>query len=212
MAKFCSSCGTSLDDAMNFCTSCGAKCVAAPQPAPQPVPQAPQRRLLYQPAPQPAYQPPPMQPSAVLTEKQKVLYEAPQALNLPGRPWQVTVEGDALVARWKWKDGMSFSAHEVTDDIRNYAFTVTLSDNRTWREADNTEDKSAKVGMSGGKISFGGSSNSFSGKTNQKSFSFGTNPQTGKAGMVRQFDTTQVKEPIRAYLTSRGWKKAGLFG
>ena len=69
--------------------------------------------------------------------------------------------------------------------------------------------------MSGGKLSFGSSSSSFRGKTNQKSFQFGVgkNNQTGKTGIVGfKFNTNDVKQSVRDYLTSCGWKSAGLFG
>ena len=155
-------------------------------------------------------------PPPGLSEKQQVLYDAPQALNRPDLPWQVTVEGDALVARWKWMDATFFAPHEVTAETRDYTFTATLSDNKTWRELDRSEDKKkAGVSMSGGKLGLGTSSNTFIGKQNKKSFELGVgqNNQTGQAGLVGfKFNTTQVKEPIRAYLISRGWKKAGLFG
>ena len=40
MAKFCSSCGSALDEAAKFCMSCGMAAPAAPPPAPEPIPQA----------------------------------------------------------------------------------------------------------------------------------------------------------------------------
>ena len=107
-------------------------------------------------------------------------------------------------------DATFFAPHEVTDDTRQYTFTVTLSENGKWKELDVTENKSSGVKMSGGKLSFGSSSNSFKGKTNQKSFNLGMgqNNQTGQAGLIGfKFDTTMVKQPIRDYLTSQGWKK-----
>lgn len=211
MAKFCPNCGTGLPEAARFCANCGTPCPAAPQPQPQPIPQpAYPQQPAYQ--PQPIY---PQQPMPQLTEKQVVLHYAPQALNRPEQPWVVTAEGDALVARWKWMDAAFFAPHEVSNEVREYAFTVTLGDNQTWRELDRTETKSAGVKMSGGKMSIGGSSSTFSGKTSQKSFQMGLgqNNQTGQAGLVTfKFDTTPVKESIRTYLKSRNWKKAGLFG
>jgi len=155
-----------------------------------------------------------LQPGA-LTPKRQILQEAPYALNRPGIPWQVAVEGDSIVARWKWMDATFFAPHEITSEVRDYTFTVMLSDNRTWKELDRSEDKKAGVRVSGGKLSFGGSSNTFVGKQNKKSFQFGVgqNNQTGQAGLIGfKFDTTQIKEAVRGYLTSRGWKKAGLFG
>jgi len=212
MAKFCPACGTGLPDAAKFCANCGTAFPAAPQPQQQPIPQPAYQPPQQQPMQQPVYQ---QQPMPQLTEKQVVLHYAPLTLNRHGQPWVITAEGDALVARWKWMDAAFFAPHEVSQQVRDYAFTVTLGDNQTWRELDHTEKKSASVGMSGGKLHLGASSNSFSGKTNQKSFQMGLgmDDQTGQVGLVSfKFDTTPVKESIRTYLKSRGWKKAGLFG
>ena len=148
-------------------------------------------------------------------EKSRVLSEAPGALNLPNQPWEVTVEGDAIVAHWKWMDATFFAPGKVSDETRRYTFTVTLNDKGKWKELDNTQNKSSGVKMNGGKLSFGGSSSSFSGKTSQKSvqFGIGKNQQTGEAGVIGfKLDTALVKQPIREYLTRAGWKKAGLFG
>ena len=148
-------------------------------------------------------------------DKQQVLYGAQNALNRPDQPWYVAVEGDAIVARWKWMDAVFFSPHEVNDETRDYTFRAVLNDKGKWKELDHTEEKSSGVRMEGGNLKFGGSSNSFAGKTTQKSFTFGSgvDKQTGQAGLIGfKFDTSYVKEPIRAYLTNCGWKKAGLFG
>ena len=208
MAKFCSSCGARLEDAVKFCPSCGS-----PQAAPPP--QQPMQQQQQSPAPPMGYQAqPPMQQPA-LTEKQQVLWEAPGVLNRPEQPWAVTIEGDSIVARWRWMDAAFFAPHEATNQVRQYTFTVTLTDKKTWKELDTTENTSAGVKLNGGKLSFGGSKNSFSGNQNRKSFQLGLGQdnQTGQAGLVSfKFDTTAVKQPIRDYLTARGWKKAGLLG
>jgi len=151
----------------------------------------------------------------MFTEKQKILNDAPEALNKPDQPWEVTVEGDSIVARWKWMDATFFAPNEITDETRAFTFTVTLGDKGRWKEIDKIEKKSSGASMSGGKLRVGGSSSTFIGKTNQKSIQFGAgkNNQTGEAGIVAfKFNTTAVKQPIRDYLTSQGWKKAGLFG
>jgi len=148
-------------------------------------------------------------------DKYAVLAHAPGALNRPNQPWEVTVQGDSIVGYWRWMDATFFSPYEVSNEVKQYVFTVTLTDKGTWKEIDKTENKSSGVNMSGGKLSFGSSSNSFVGKTNQKSFQFGVgnNNQTGQAGVIGfRYDTTLVKKPIRDYLTACGWKKAGLFG
>ena len=151
----------------------------------------------------------------MFTEKKKVLAEAAAALNKPDQPWEATIEGDSIVARWKWMDATFFAPNEVNDQTKQFTFIVTLGGNGKWKETDKTESGSSGVKMSGGKLSFGGSSSTFIGKTSQKSFQFGVGKdnQTGQAGIIGfKFDTAKVKQPIRDYLTSCGWKKAGLFG
>ena len=143
-------------------------------------------------------------------DKRTVLAQAPWVLNKPDRPWEVRIEGDSIVAYWKWMDATFFAPHEVTDQTRQYTFTVTLGNNGKWKEIDKTEEKSTGMKMSGGTMSFGSSSSSFSGKSNRKSFEFGAgkNNQTGQVGLIGfKFDTTLVKQPIRDYLTSCGWRK-----
>ena len=223
MAKFCSNCGAGLVEAARFCPNCGTPRPAAPQPVPPPIPQParPIQQPMPQPVPQPVYRPqqpipqqPMPQPAPQLTEKQMALRDAPYALNRPDQPWVVAVEGDSIVARWKWMDAAFFAPHEASNAVRAYTFTAILADNRTWRELDKTENKTSSVGMSGGKLSIGSSSGTFAGKQNTKSFQFGAgrDNQTGQTGLVAfKFSTTPVKESIRAYLTNRGWKKAGLF-
>ena len=151
----------------------------------------------------------------MLVSKQQVLYDAQNVLNRPDQPFVVTVEGDSIVARWKWMDAIFFAPHEVNNEIRNYSFTVTLNDKGKWKELDQSEQKSQSVQMSGGKLSFGSSSSSFKGKQTGKSVQFGVgmNNQTGEVGFVGfKYDTSLVKKPIRDYLTNCGWKKAGMFG
>ena len=150
-----------------------------------------------------------------MLDKNQVLSQAPSALNKPDQPWEVTIEGASLIARWKWMDATFFGTGEVNNEIKDYKFTVTLDDKGKYKELDNTEQKKTNIGMKDGKLSFGTSSSSFSGKTTQKSISFGLGKdnQSGEAGILKhKFDTDLVKKPIRAYLEQCGWKKAGLFG
>jgi len=146
---------------------------------------------------------------AEFIDKATVLYNAPAALNRPHQPWYVAVEGNNIVGRWNVQDPEFFAPFEISDDTKLYTFTVTLSDKGTWKESDEVKETSKGLSFSGGQLSFGGSSNSFKGKTNQKSFEFGLGKKDdGKLGIVSsKFDTTMVKEPIRRYLISCGWKK-----
>lgn len=149
------------------------------------------------------------------TDKQSMLYHAPAMLNNPELPWEVTVQGDSIVAHWKWMDATFFAPHEISDEVKSYTFTVTLSDKGTWKEFDMSEEKEKKFGFSGGNLSFGTSKDTFKGKQNKKSIEFGLgrNKDTDQVGLIGfKFDTSQVKGYIRAWLEANGWKKAGLFG
>jgi len=150
----------------------------------------------------------------MFVEKQKVLYDAPYVLNKLEQPWHVTVEGDSIVARWKWMDATFFAPTEISDEVRDYSFTVTLDKKGKWKELDRKNEKAASVSMNKkGGLSFGTSKSSFKGKTTQKSvqFGIGRNNQTEEFGIIGfKFDTTLVKNSIRDYLTYCGWKKAGL--
>ena len=119
-------------------------------------------------------------------DKNQVLLNAPAALNGSTLPFEVTVEGDSIVARWKWMDAAFFSPHEVNNETRQFAFTVTLTNKGTWKELDQTEKKSSGIRMQGGNLTFGGSKSTFAGKTNQKSIQFGIgkNNQTNETGII----------------------------
>jgi len=54
MAKFCSNCGTGLEESAKFCMNCGTSAPQPPTPAPEPAPEpAPQPEPMPVPAPQP---------------------------------------------------------------------------------------------------------------------------------------------------------------
>ena len=148
-------------------------------------------------------------------DKQKVLEDAPAVLNKPDQLWQVFVQGDSIIGQWNWMDAIFVGLHEVTDEVRTYTFTVTLDDKGKWKEIDHTVDEKSSVKLQGGKVSFGTSKDTFAGKKSQKSFEIGLGKDRKKdeIGLVTaKLDTSAIKEPIRAYLTNCGYKKAGLFG
>ena len=124
-------------------------------------------------------------------EKQQVLEEAPNRLNRTDRPWQVTIEGDALIARWKWEDENFFAPCAVSDETKSYAFIVVLGENGRWRELDEPDG------------------------TAEEEYVFGRDGEdpvgeTGFGGFI--FDPAIIKAPFYEYLTECGWKKAGWFG
>lgn len=147
------------------------------------------------------------------TQKETVLQDVERVLNKEEEPWNIVVEGDSIIATWKWMDARFFSLGEVTDEEKEYKFIVTLKDNGKWKEIDKTQEKTSNIDIKDGKISFGTSA--FAGNSVQKNITIGIgkNKDTGETGIVKfKFDTKIIKEPIRQYLKECGWKKAGLFG
>ncbi|MDL2218279.1 hypothetical protein LJC27_06435 [Christensenellaceae bacterium OttesenSCG-928-M15] len=135
----------------------------------------------------------------MFTDKSKVLADAPTALNKPEQPWEVKIEGDSIIANWKWQDA-AFAATRATKD---FTFTLTLNDKGKWKERELLGETSRQ----GRSMTLG--------KTSQKSieFSIGKKKDGEKVGIneISSMDTGTIKRAIRDYLTSCGWKKAGLF-
>lgn len=146
-----------------------------------------------------------------MMDKQSILENVQNDLNQPNQPWEVSVQGDTIIASWKWMDATFFSPAEINDEIKEFKFIVTLLDNSKWSEKDTSVEKNVSVGANG--ISFGKSS--FSGHQVSKSFTigFGKDNSTGEVGIIKaKFDSSEIKEAVRNYLKNCGWKKKGIFG
>lgn len=144
-----------------------------------------------------------------MTEKRTVLANAPAQLNKADQPWEITVEGDSIIARWKWMDAAFFSIDTVSSQIKDFTFTATLHDDGSWQEMDSENASQGAVSTTG---SMRFSKRTFAGKSWQKStqIGLGKNRQSGESGVIGfQLDTAMLKQPIRDYLTNCGWKKAG---
>jgi len=144
-------------------------------------------------------------------DKEAVLANAPAALNKADQPWEVSVEGDAIVGRWKWMDATFFAPTQITDEVKEFTCTFTLDDKGKWHEIDKNEEAEKSAGLGG----LGASKNFQIGHIEKKSIeiSFGKNKETGEVGLMKSsIDTSVIKKAIRDYLTDCGWKKPGLFG
>ena len=143
-------------------------------------------------------------------DKQKVLNEILN-LNNGNYPFSVNVEGDTIIAKWKWMDTTYFGVGVVTESIKNFTYTVVLNNDNTYSERDNSEENTKKVDLA--QQSFGMQKDLFVGKTTNKEiqFGFGTNNNTGETGVVvNKFDTKIIKEPIRTILENNGLRNAGI--
>lgn len=147
-----------------------------------------------------------------MKSKEEVLNGALNVLNSQNNPWEVIIEGDSIIAKWKWMDARFFAPNEITNEVKEYKFVVTLNDKGKWTEKDYTSSQSSNVDLGAKKISFGTSN--FSGHTSGKGFAIGLgqNNDSGETGLLKfKYDTSLVKNSVRDYLTSCGYKKKGLF-
>ena len=69
-------------------------------------------------------------------EKQEILENIENDLNQENLPWKIAIEGDSIIATWKWMDATFFSPGQIDDEIKEYKFIVTLLDNSKWSEKD----------------------------------------------------------------------------
>ena len=147
-----------------------------------------------------------------MKSKEEVLNNALIVLNKPDKPWEVTITNDSIVAKWKWMDATFFSPNEITNEVKEYSYIVTLTDKGKWIEKDVTSEKEKNINIGENKIEFG--SSNFSGHTANKSITigFGKNNTTNETGIVAfKYDTSLIKNEIRNYLQECGYKKKGLF-
>lgn len=142
--------------------------------------------------------------------KEQILANIENDINSNDRPWKVTVEGDQIIADWKWMDATFFGPTDITKEVKEFKFIVTLLDKGKWKELDISSAQEASVGKGGLNLNRSG----FMGHQFNKSITFGLgkNNQTGEKGLqVFKFSTNDIKLPIREYLKKCGWKKKGLF-
>ena len=146
-----------------------------------------------------------------MVDKKTILQNVQNDLNQTNRPWEINVQGDSIIASWKWMDATFFSPNDVTNEVKEYKFIVTLLDNAKKTKKDINVQSSSSINGNG--LSFGKSA--FVGHQVSKSFTigFGKDNSTDEVGVIKaKFDTSEIKKTIRDYLTNCGWKKKGLFG
>lgn len=140
----------------------------------------------------------------------EVLENAMIELNKPENPWEITIEGNNIVASWKWMDATFFSPNEVNDDVKTFKYIVTLFKNGKYKEKDIAKQSNIRVSGNGLSFSTGGFVGSTAGKS--VTFGLGKDHNSGKTGFVTaKFDTAIIKQPIKEYLKRCGFKKKGLF-
>ena len=89
-----------------------------------------------------------------MKSKEEILANIFNDLNINEKNWTISIEGNQIIAYWKWKDGIFFSPDSITDEVKEYKFIVTLLDNGKWKETDVTNNTSEGISLSSGKASF----------------------------------------------------------
>ena len=145
-----------------------------------------------------------------MKSKEEILRSIVNDLNREDQKWKITVDGDKIIADWKWMDATLFSPSEITNEVKEFKFVVTLLDNGKWKETDISSSTTSSPGLGGCSFNKSG----FKGKQFGKSITFGVgkNNDTDEVGLQTfKFNTDDIKKPIREYLKNSGWKKKGLF-
>ena len=104
-------------------------------------------------------------------------------------------------------DATFFSPNEITNEVKEYSYIVTLTDKGKWTEKDITSEKEQNINVGEGKLEFG--SSNFSGYTAGKSITigFGKNNDSNESGIVKfKYDTSIIKNEIKNYLQECGYK------
>jgi hypothetical protein len=126
------------------------------------------------------------------TLKQQILQ-----LNSPDYPFEYAVNGDSITGYWNWTDGKWFMPGTVTEEQKEYSFTVNLLDNKTYSEYEKHAEgfKEEQTKSLQGIMSKIGIENEEDKKVATRGF----------AGQ----NTNDIKGPLRDFLKRNGWSKAG---
>lgn len=146
-----------------------------------------------------------------MKSREEILANIANDLNGNDKKYVIYVNGNEIIAQWKWMDGVFFSPSSITDAVKVYKFIVTLLDGGKWKELDIASETSKGFSLLGG-LTF--SKSGFIGHMKKKSFDLRFGKNRGEDGIKLQktiFDTDLIKKPIRDYLKQCGWKKKGIF-
>ena len=149
-------------------------------------------------------------------------------LNLPERPFSYSVQGNKIVAEWKYLDAIWAAPLAANNVEKTFKLVVTLDElTHTYTSQDTQTSKSSGFSLlTNGTISFGGEMGGFKGHKIGKEMGFGLGhakqPQSSVSigGMTYSysFDTSEIKKPLFELLEKSGWTKkkngflGGLFG
>ncbi len=135
------------------------------------------------------------------------LFESALALNGDDKKYVITVEDDKIVTRVKWMDAVFFSPTSVSDEMRDFEYTVKVNDNGTYNEIEKYVSSSKSAGVGG--LSW--RKNVFVGKRKQfsRTIGLGIDKQKDEPGVIVDvtFNSEEYKDPVRTLMKTSGYKK-----
>lgn len=140
------------------------------------------------------------------------LFEQALALNGNDKKYVITVEENKIITRVKWMDATFFSPGSVSNEMREFEYTVEIATNGKYRELDKSVSASKSLNSNGAsynKSIFVGKQISF-----DKTIGVGKNKQDGETGIINaSFNSEEYKAPVRNLLKDFGYKKKmGILG
>lgn len=132
------------------------------------------------------------------------IFESALALNGDGKKYVITVEDNKIITRVKWMDAVLFSPTSISNEMRDFEYTVALNDDGTYYEVEKYVDSSGSAHGGG----LGYSKRVFYGKRASRTIGLGVNKQTGEAGIVDvSFNSAEYIRPVKELMQNSGYKK-----
>lgn len=139
-----------------------------------------------------------------MPDKEKVLQLAVQRLNDMKYPFTVTVDGNQLIAVWKWKDTTVLGSSMIAKENSSFRYIIRLRDDGTFYGFDADEETLFRGGADG-KIYGGGKR--FTGQEIRFHKEISLSKKNGKMGLhTYGFSTREIHEPIIAFFETQGWR------
>ena len=136
----------------------------------------------------------------------EVLNNAINDLVKEGEPWEITTEGNSIIARINWKNTTNLSLDGITKEVQNFEYRVNLFDDYKYTEGTESTSDTASIGPGGASMEHG----KFYGLElkDVRTIEFGVNHNTGEEGIIKtNFSTDEIRDRVRQYVEERGYKR-----
>ena len=134
------------------------------------------------------------------------LFEAALALNGDDKKYVITVEENKIVTRVKWMDAVFFSPASISDEMREFEYTVEINDDGTYSDIE--KHTASDKGLNRKGLNFNKSVQVGHTKTYHRTIGFGVNKETGELGIIDNvFNSEEYKDPVRTLIRNSGYKR-----